>query len=541
MAKTFKVHIHRYDADKDPAAYVQTYELLHDANGTVLEVLVRIRETLDDTLAFRSACEAAKCGSCAVRLNGRPVLACRTIIDGGDLDIRPLPNFPVVRDLIVDRERYETGFVRMLSYETGAEKGEAAPAVLPESRIDYANLSRCIGCLICNAACPVAAEMADAFPSPAVIAEVLSAGVRTKKGDRAGAPVAENIDSCSLCLNCHTFCPSGVLLNRINTTAKSAQVDERGARLRDKLLGRPELSGKIASRFPSLSNAALANPLIRSGMESMVGISKQADMIPYAPSLNAWLEGRKSAKPPSPSGRIVYFVGCYTRYNDSDPGKDAVALLEDLGFEVEVPKQHCCGLPLIAGGDMDAAVKLARQNTASLNAWREKGYDIVASCTSCSLMLKHEYGEVLEIDGADRLKDRVYDLGEYLRRLLETEAISLDLKPVPARAAYHAPCHLKTQRIGLPFVDILQTIPEFTVDVMDVPCCGQSGSYGFKAEKYDVSKKIGKTLSASLADLNPDIALSECGPCQVRMHGVSGRRVAHPVSILRQALTPRGA
>ena len=255
MAITFKVDIDRCDTEKTPASYVQTYELEYHPSQTVLEVLAKIQNSLDDSLAFRSSCEAGKCGSCAVELNGKPVLACRTMVDGNDLHIGPLPNFPVVKDLIVDRERYEIGFVQMLSYGETAESGPQPAAGLPDSEIDYANLARCIGCLVCNAACPVAGEMDDTFPSPAVIAEVLSSGVRIDKDGTKQAPIEENIDYCSMCLNCHVACPSGVALNRINVQSKDAYVRDKGRTLRDWMLGRAELMGKLGGIIPSLSKS----------------------------------------------------------------------------------------------------------------------------------------------------------------------------------------------------------------------------------------------------------------------------------------------
>jgi len=185
---------------------------------------------------------------------------------------------------------------------------------------------------------------------------------------------------------------------------------------------------------------------------------------------------------------------------------------------------------------MHTARKLARTNIDMLQPWCDKGYDILASCTSCSMMLKHEYTEVLRIPGAADISDSTYDMGKYLGDLLDSGELQLDLNPVPLTAAYHTPCHLKSQKIGLPLVEILKNIPELTIDVLDAKCCGQSGSYGFKAEKYQISMDVGRYLSESLTSTKPDIALSECGPCQVRMHGVSGLPVAHPISILRRAL-----
>jgi glycerol-3-phosphate dehydrogenase subunit C len=537
MTQTFKVTIDRFQNENTPASYEQTYEVAHYPSQTVLEVLVEIQNKLDDTLAFRSSCEAGKCGSCAVQVNDLPALACRTMVDGNDLHIGPLPTFPIIRDLIVNRERYELGFVQTLTYGTARAGGIQPAAALPESDIDYANLARCIGCLVCNAACPVAGEMDDSYPSPAVIAEVLSSGVRIDKQGKKHAPIEGNIDYCSLCLNCHVSCPSGVSLNRINAHAKNALVQQQGRSLRDWMLGRAELMGKLGGILPSVSNRMLASPIVRQGMEKVLDISKKAEMVPYSQPFRNWLKRRiAKATKGTPKRKVVYFVGCYTNYNDTDPGKEAVTVLEHLGFEVQVPNQECCGLPLISSGDMHAARKLARANTDMLQAWCDKGYDILASCTSCSMMLKHEYTEVLGIPGAAEIGACTYDVGEYLSSLLESGEVQLDLNPVPLTAAYHTPCHLRTQKIGLPLVEILKKIPEITIDVMDAKCCGQSGSYGFKAEKYQTSMDVGRHLADSLTSTKPDIALSECGPCQIRMHGGSGLPVAHPISILRRAL-----
>lgn len=540
MANTFEVQIDRYDPVKSPASCTQTYEVAYHPSQTVLEVLAEIQGTQDDTLSFRSSCEAGKCGSCAVALNGKPVLACRTVVDGGDIHIGPLPNFPVVKDLIVDRSRYEDDFLRSLSY--GDAGGRAPAATMDGSGIDYENLSCCIGCLVCNAACPVAEQMGYRYPSPAVITEVLSAGVRVGGEGDDRAPLEDNIDFCSLCLNCEAACPSGVRLSRVNAQAKDAYAREKGRSLRDWMLGRAELMGRLGSTAPVLSNRVLANAGVRRAMEAALGISRRGGMVPYDRPFRHGPKRRSPGFAPSAAKRrVAYFVGCYTQYSDTDPAKDAVAVLEDLGLHVEVPRQRCCGLPLLAGGDMDAARKLARENIALLQPWVEKGCDVVVSCTSCSLMLKHEYTGVLGLEGAAGLAASTYDLGDYLRRLAGSGELKLDLGPVPLVAAYHTPCHLRAQGVGLPFVELLQKVPELEVHVLDALCCGQSGSYGFKAEKADVSEAVGRHLSESLRALAPDIGLSECGPCQFRMHGVSGLPVAHPVSILRKALSRSGA
>ncbi len=538
MTQTFKVVVDRYNPETKEAS-AQTYAVEFVPSQTVLQTLNLIRDNLDDSLSFRSSCQGAKCGSCAVALNGRPVLACNTMVDGRDITIGPLPNFPVISDLIVDRSQSEDYFFAMLS-QTGSCEGSCnghnhkePEAVLAESKIDYDNLSRCLGCMVCTSACPYNAQMSENGPNPSMLVTVLSSGVLTNKDGQPAFPVGQNSDYCSLCLNCYTACPAGVHLNRANAQSKGAYIQTKGQKLRDRLLGHAEFADKVATLTPGLNNAVVKNSLVRKTLEKTLSISSQPSLVKFSKPLTS---ERAVDKEPSPIGKkhkVAFFTGCYARYNDTEAGKDAIAVLEKLGIQVEIPEQSCCGLPLMANGDMATAEQKARSNVAALKPWVDKGYAVVSTCTSCSLMLKAEYQEVFGIEG---LTDCTYDLAEYINKLVADNEIELELTSVPMRTAYHTPCHLKSQKIGMPFIELLEKIPDFKVDAMDNKCCGQSGSYGYKAEKYPISEAVGQELKESMQELKPEIGLSECGPCQLRMHDVSGLPVAHPVSILRRAL-----
>ena len=536
MSAAFKVHVHRYDLDREPAAYLQEYEVEFQPGMTVSEVLAEIQGYHDSTVAFRTSCQIGKCGSCAVSLNGKPKLACRTTVDGQDIHLGPLPNFPIVKDLIVDRERFEEGLARTVGYTLETWHKRLPFASLPEEQSDYADWSRCIGCLVCDSACPVAAQVEDKFPDPALLATALSSGVRISRNGSFATPVEDSIDYCSLCLNCHVACPSGVGLNRLNAHAKNAYVQEKGQSLRDWLMGRAELMGRLGSLVPPLSNLALGNGLFRRGLEAALRINSQAEMTPYTTPFSRWFAGRSGAPAHTAERKVAYFVGCYGNYSDTQAGKDMVAVLEHIGIKVIVPEQRCCGLPLLSNGDLDSARQRAAANLTSLQPWLERGYDIVTTCTSCSLMLRQEYTKVLGLQAAEELAGRTYDLGQYLRLLADTKELYIDWAPVPLVTAYHTPCHLRAQHIGRPFIELMSRIPDFQVKVLDTCCCGLSGSYGFKAEKYDIGIGIGRQLFESLEASQPDVALSECGICQTQMRHGTGLPVMHPISILCQAL-----
>lgn len=537
MTQTFQVTVDRYNPDTDWAS-VRTYEVEFIPSQTVLQTLNCIRDQIDDSLSFRSSCQGAKCGSCAVALNGKPVLACNTMVDGRDIRIGPLPNFPVINDLVVDRRSGEDYFFEMLA-QTGQCEGSPVTkpeASLAEDQIDYDNLSRCLGCLVCTSACPYHARMSENGPNPSMLISVLSSGVLTGSNGQPAFPVGQNSDSCSLCLNCYSACPAGVHLNRANAQSKNAWVQTTGQKLRDRVLGHAEYADKAAVVLPALSNRMAGSPLVRRTLEKTLGISREPSLVKFNRPLTRITGLDRQPNPGSGRRKVAFFIGCYTRYNDTEAGKDAFRVLEKLDVQLEIPQQNCCGLPLIGNGDMAAAERKARNNITAFQPWIDQGYDIVTLCTSCSLMLKKEYAEIFGLAGADELSARTYDFAEYVKTLVKEDSLKLNLAPVPMRTAYHRPCHLKSQKIGTPFVDLLKEIPDFEINLMSADCCGQSGSYGYKAEKYPVSEAVGEDLKNGLHRSQPELGLSECGPCRIRMHDVSGLPVAHPVTILRRAL-----
>ena len=132
---TFKVL--RYDAQKpEEKATFSSYSVRVIPGLTVLTVLMRIRDELDGTLAFRSSCRAATCGSCAMVINGRLDLACRTQVTSCNSEtiiLEPLPNFEIIRDLVVDLTPFWTMYERVKPYlvRRSPDPGEGDP---PERR-----------------------------------------------------------------------------------------------------------------------------------------------------------------------------------------------------------------------------------------------------------------------------------------------------------------------------------------------------------------------------------------------------------------------
>jgi len=386
----------------------------------------------------------------------------------------------------------------------------------------------CIRCATCMAVCPVA-RVTPLFPGPK------QAGPGAERFRRPGEPsVDEWIDLCIGCHLCDMVCSSGVNISELNLLAKAKYLDEKGRPFRDWLLTHAYLYGWLASLFSPIVNWLLGNSAIKWIVQAVLSIDKRRPLPSYEfPSFRQWFKEH-----PSKGGKkIAYFYGCYVNTNEVDVGKATVQVLEANGLEITLPPQKCCGIPMLGNGDFKGARKMGRWNVASLLQTIRSGSDIIFSSTSCGHMIKHEYSRLLNIPGSEEVAQRIFDLFEFLRNLKESGTLNLPFKELPLKAAYFAPCHLRSLNIGLPALEVLRLIPGLQLDNVDADCCGMGGTFGFKKEKYEISQEIGKDLAEAVDRLNPEIVLTDCEGCRMQIRHLTGLKVLHPVQILRDALT----
>ena len=199
--------------------------------------------------------------------------------------------------------------------------------------------------------------------------------------------------------------------------------------------------------------------------------------------------------------KAVFFPGCYVNDYDPQTGKDLVFMLEKAGYEVIVPEFECCGLPMVANGFFDDARAAASRNVDTLAALVSSGdVPVLTVCPSCQLMLKQEYAEYFpELGKHESIVPHVQDACEFLIGLIESGELDIDVREDATKLVYHAPCHLRAQGIGKPGLDLLRMASANVEDARS-GCCGISGSYGFKKEKYDVAASVGSDLFKAVKD-----------------------------------------
>ena len=184
------------------------YDVASLKGSTLLEVLNFIKTKVDPTLTYSSGCRSSVCGSCAMRVNEKEVLACTYKVQEGDV-IEPLKNVPVIRDLVVNMDKALEFNVKSKAW---INKSEITPDVPQEAEKLNEIQSDCILCGSCYSACPVYAVNPE-FKGPFSLTRVYK-----YVSDVRDADVKEKIDSiqntgiwdCTLCNECTMVCPQDI-------------------------------------------------------------------------------------------------------------------------------------------------------------------------------------------------------------------------------------------------------------------------------------------------------------------------------------------
>jgi len=219
--KQIKFRVQRYNPEQDGTPYFQEFIVPSSRGMTVLEGLIYIKENLDGSLAFRSSCRMSICGSCGMLINNYPHLACHSQIEefhSDRLTIKPLPNQPIIKDLVPDLAPFfdKHNSIKPYLVRKDAEEMEnptAEFAQLPQELNTFLQFTYCVKCGICVAACPTSASDKP-FLGPQALAQCYRYCADNRdegKQERSPKVGADHgIWHCHLAGACSEACPKGV-------------------------------------------------------------------------------------------------------------------------------------------------------------------------------------------------------------------------------------------------------------------------------------------------------------------------------------------
>lgn len=363
--------------------------------------------------------------------------------------------------------------------------------------------------------------------------------------DFADKATYETLDLCLSCKACKTECPSSVDMAKIKTEFLTHYYDKHGVPLRARLMGHIHTLSKIAAPIAPLANLALRTPLGKPGL-ALVGVHKDRKMAPFVSRtfVHRWHTYRKhNPVPPATRGKVVYFHDTFATYNYPRIGLAAVKLIEAAGFEVIIEERRaCCGRPMLSKGLVDAARKSARKNVGLLATYAKQGIPIIGTEPSCILTLRDEYRDLLPGDpNVEVVAQHAYMIDEWLAKLDNEGELGITWKSgTGAEVLFHGHCHQKSL-IGVgPSMAILKASGCRPTE-SGAGCCGMAGSFGYEAEHYEISKKIGEErLFPAIEQTSMDVQISVAGvSCRQQIEHFTERPTRHIAEVLASRIDPR--
>ena len=201
---TFKIF--RFDPDVDSAPRYDTFVKNYPRGRTVLEALLTIHETEDDSIAVRYSCRSAVCGSCGMLVNGAPVLACRTQLTsliGDQILIEPLPNMEIIKDIVVDMKPFWEAYRRVEPWlHTNGDTPEKERLQSHDAVACLDPYINCILCACCYGSCPVV-RFDEKYLGPAAIAKLFR--FMQDSRDQRGSRFLEKVNNPQGLWACHTI------------------------------------------------------------------------------------------------------------------------------------------------------------------------------------------------------------------------------------------------------------------------------------------------------------------------------------------------
>ncbi len=496
--------IHRFDPYRDETAFLQDFELDITAGMTILDCLIEFKEHQDGSLTFRRSCRSGICGSCAVRVNHRAMLACKTqaldVVTDGSILIEPLNHLRNIKDLVVDMEPFyrtiELVQPWLITDHTTNDKCGLTPADVKQlSKVDD-----CIFCGACYSDCNVV-DVDRSFIGPSAIAKCFkfASDPRDALGnDRLRQLVELGLYKCPVDQECEIACPKDLAIRRdvIEDLRHRAVEHEFG---------------------PMPAHRRLITSVLDTGASVPVTTTPAVERYPdYERDFHGINELFIKEFDGEPAAEVVLFFGCIINRRQQDTAAAIINIFQHNNVAIHIPKkQVCCGSPFMRAGMLDTMKPFISQNFEIFNTYANHGVNhILTSCSGCNSTFRHDYPRLSREYGLD-FDFQIYDVGEYMT-MMDRDGIlnTRDLNNIDMRSMYHYPCHIRASGLDESiYVDLIQKIPG--MELVQVPssglCCGGGG--GVRAAYPEVADKLAIRRMEVAKEEGVDGLLTNCPFC----------------------------
>lgn len=357
--------------------------------------------------------------------------------------------------------------------------------------------------------------------------------------------IKEIMDLCLSCKACKSECPSSVDVAKMKAEFMQHYYDANGTPLRTRLIGNFTKTQKVASVFPTLYNALISHSFTGRLIKKIIGFAPQRSLpLVGAITLRAWKRkwDKERRNQEIRSKKVYLFCDEFTNYNDTAVGKAAIKLLDALGYEVVIPEHLESGRTYLSKGLLRDAKRIANKNIALLSKVVTADVPLVGIEPSAILTLRDEYPDLSTqelLQQAKLLAKNTFLIEEFLWNEIKKQNINATQFTKRSQLIkLHGHCYQKALNT-LSYTEKLLAFPEnYQVELIPSGCCGMAGSFGYEAEHFEVSMKIGElVLLPAVRQQAPDTVIASSGTsCRHQIKDGAQRKSFHPVEILWQAL-----
>ena len=339
--------------------------------------------------------------------------------------------------------------------------------------------------------------------------------------------VKDALELCVSCKGCKRECPTGVDMARMKIEFLAQYRRRHALTLRERAIAYLPRYAPWAARAAPLAN--LAAGLLKGAL----GFSPRRELPRWR--RDHFVE-RAFAK--SGSRDVLLFVDSFNRWFEPENARAAIRVLEAAGCRVHVAepvmagRPLCCGRTFLSVGLVEEAKAEARRVLEALGPWAARGIPIIGLEPSCLLGLRDEYGVLLP--GTQDLARNAFLLEEFLAR----EPGELKFREMKREVLLHGHCHQKAFDAMPAVQKVLAMVPGLEVHLVETSCCGMAGSFGYEAEHYEVSMKMGEmSLLPAVRNAPQALVVADGTSCRHQIADGTRREAWHVARVLSEALS----
>ena len=353
--------------------------------------------------------------------------------------------------------------------------------------------------------------------------------------------MSETMELCVSCKACRRECPTGVDMAKMKIEHKFAFVQKHGLTMRDRLVGYLPKYARMASQYHTVSNLRDKLPGLPWLTEKFLGLSQKRSLPVWNRDPFKATEASRATK----EKEVVLMADTFNTYFEPDNLRSALRVLEKLGYQVHVVdpskgngRPVCCGRTYLSVGLVEEARSELSHLIGCYLPYIDKNISIVGLEPSCLNTLRDEALALGLGADAEKISEKSMMLEGFLLEEIRHKRISFKPLPLGKKVLLHGHCHQKAFGDMSAVEQLLKLIPDLEVETVNSSCCGMAGAFGYEAEHYETSIKMGE-LDLLPAVRNADeecLIVADGTSCRHQISDGSQRKALHVAKVLEMVV-----